>query len=301
MKLVNLPEAICQLNNLARIQNINITTEILIDSIFYKALNRQTTLDLSYSTLTSAALILASKIVAVSSNIHTVDLSWNGLEGNGPAVAKVLVLSPTIHTVNMSGNSLRKHAIEVAEAFVVSISIRTIDISWNDLEEDGPDVAKILARSSTICTVIISDNNLGKSGPDTAKALAASPTIHTVYMDSNILAEHGPAVAEVFAASFTIRILNISWNSFEEYGPAVARAIVKSNTLTSVELEDFDDLDPKPKSEMARIFTDHNVLAIYHQIIVPNFILEICCDTLPKETIDLIGEYAYIPFIEFTI
>lgn len=83
-------------------------------------------------------------------------------------------------------------------------------------------MAKILARSSTICTVIISDNNLGKSGPDTAKALAASPTIHTVYMDSNILAEQGPAVA---------------------------RAIVKSNTLTSVELEDFDDLDPKPKSE----------------------------------------------------
>jgi len=274
MKLVNLPEAICQLNNLARIQNINITTEILIDSIFYKALNRQTTLDLSYSTLTSAALILASKIVAVSSNIHTVDLSWNGLEGNGPAVAKVLVLSPIIHTVNMCGNSLGKHAIEVAETFVVSISIRTIDISWNDLEEDGPDVAKILARSSTICTVIISDNNLGKSGPDTAKALAASPTIHTVYMDSNILAE---------------------------YGPAVARAIVKSNTLTSVELEDFDDLDPKPKSEMARIFTDHNVLAIYHQIIVPNLISEICYDTLPKETIDLIGEYAYIPFIEFTI
>lgn len=274
MKLVNLPEAICQLNNLARIQNINITTEILIDSIFYKALNRQTTLDLSYSTLTSAALILASKIVAVSSNIHTVDLSWNGLEGNGPAVAKVLVLSPTIHTVNMSGNSLRKHAIEVAEAFVVSISIRTIDISWNDLEEDGPDVAKILARSSTICTVIISDNNLGKSGPATVQALAASPSIHKI---------------------------NISWNSFEECGPAVARAIVKSNTLTSVELKDFDDLNPKPKSEMARIFTDDNVLAIYHQIIVPNFISEICCDTLPKETIDLIGEYAYIPFIEFTI
>ena len=144
-------------------------------------------------------------------------------------------------------------------------------------------------------------NMLGKYGPAVAKALAASLTIHTVYMDSNILAEHGPAVAEAFAASFTIRILNISWNSFEEYGPAVARAIVKSNTLTSVELEDFDDLDPKPKSEMARIFTDHNVLAIYHQIIVPNFILEICCDTLPKETIDLIGEYAYIPFIEFTI
>ena len=166
MRLVNLPEAICQLNNLARIQNINITTEILIDSIFYKALDRQTILDLSYSTLTSAALILASKIVAVSSNIHTVDLSWNGLEGNGPAVA---------------------------------------------------------------------------------------------------------------------------------------RAIVKSNTLTSVELEDFDDLDPKPKSEIARIFTDHNVLAIYHQIIVPNLISEICCDSLPKETIDLIGEYAYIPFIEFTI
>jgi hypothetical protein len=166
MKLVNLPEAICQLNNLARIQNINITTEILIDSIFYKALNRQTTLDISYSTLTSAALILASKIVVVS---------------------------------------------------------------------------------------------------------------------------------------FTLRILNISWNNFEEYGAAVARAIVKSNTLTSVELEDFDDLDPKPKSEMARIFTDHNVLAIYHQIIVPNLISEIRCDTLPKETIDLIGEYAYIPFIEFTI
>ena len=166
MKLVNLSGAIYQLNILAKIQPMDITSEVILDSIFYKALNNEITLDLSYSSLTSPALILVSKIVAVSSTIHTIDLSWNGLEA---------------------------------------------------------------------------------------------------------------------------------------YGPAVARAIVKSNTLTSVELEDFDDLDPKPKSEMTRIFTDHNVLAIYHQIIVPNFISEVCCDTLPKGIIDLIGEYAYIPFIEFTI
>ena len=247
MKLVNLSGAIYQLNILAKIQPMDITSEVILDSIFYKALNNEITLDLSYSSLTSPALILVSKIVAVSSTIHTIDLSWNGLEEYGPAVAKVL------------------------------------------------------ATSSTICTVSMSDNNLGEYGPDVAKALATSSTINIVNMGFNMLGKYGPAVAEAFAASFTIRILNISWNSFEEYGPAVARAIVKSNTLTSVELEDFDDLDPKPKSEMTRIFTDHNVLAIYHQIIVPNFISEVCCDTLPKGIIDLIGEYAYIPFIEFTI
>ena len=107
--------------------------------------------------------------------------------------------------------------------------------------------------------------------------------------------------SKIVAVSSNIHTVDLSWNGLEGNGPAVARAIVKSNTLTSVELEDFDDLDPKPKSEIARIFTDHNVLAIYHQIIVPNLISEIRCDTLPKETIDLIGEYAYIPFIEFTI
>ena len=301
MKLVNLSGAIYQLNILAKIQPMDITSEVILDSIFYKALNNEITLDLSYSSLTSPALILVSKIVAVSSTIHTIDLSWNGLEAYGPAVAKVLAISPIIHTVNMCGNSLGKHAIEVAEAFVASISIQIIDMSWNDLEEYGPAVAKVLATSSTICTVSMSDNNLGEYGPDVAKALATSSTINIVNMGFNMLGKYGPAVAEAFAASFTIRILNISWNSFEEYGPAVARAIVKSNTLTSVELEDFDDLDPKPKSEMTRIFTDHNVLAIYHQIIVPNFISEVCCDTLPKGIIDLIGEYAYIPFIEFTI
>ena len=67
MKLVNLPGIIYQLNILAEIQPIDITSEVILDSIFYKALNKETTLDLSYSSLTSPALILVSKIVAATS------------------------------------------------------------------------------------------------------------------------------------------------------------------------------------------------------------------------------------------
>ncbi len=102
MRLADRPELIAELMALATSDQVDITSEVVKESAFYQAMQNTGFLDCFYSRLTPAALLLVAKIAATSPHLVTVDISYNYLGGDGPAIAAALAASCTLNKLNIS-------------------------------------------------------------------------------------------------------------------------------------------------------------------------------------------------------
>jgi hypothetical protein len=75
MKLIDMPEAVSELNRLA-VKTPYIATTEIEKSAFYQAIQGKKELDISYSGLTPNAMELAGRIIANSETIKKVDMSY---------------------------------------------------------------------------------------------------------------------------------------------------------------------------------------------------------------------------------
>ena len=157
--------------------------------------------DLSCSSLEVRAetVVLIAAALAKCPNLHTVDMSRNGLGEHGPATAEYLALAPSLHIVDMSGNNLREHGPETAENLALAPSLHTVNMSYNYLFHYGPATAAYLAKCPNLHTVNMGGNGLGEHGPATAaefdyhnQYLAdLKQTIHTPSMFTTVLNPNG--------------------------------------------------------------------------------------------------------------
>ena len=75
MKLIDMPEAVSELNRLA-VKTPDIATTEMEASAFYQAIQGKKELDISYSGLTPNAMELVGRIIANSETIKKVDMSY---------------------------------------------------------------------------------------------------------------------------------------------------------------------------------------------------------------------------------
>jgi len=124
--------AIAELNALAAMGAVDITSDAVRDSAFYRAIQTTKVLDSSFSHLPVETLLLVAQIAATSPTLHSVNMGYNDLGAHGPAVATALAASHTIHTVYMHSNSLGEHGPAVATALAASHTIHTVrmDANW---------------------------------------------------------------------------------------------------------------------------------------------------------------------------
>lgn len=90
MKLFDLPaEVIAELNALDAVTAVDITSKAVRNSAFYRAIQTEEVLDVSYSGLKPATLLLVARIAATSHTLHTININMNNLGKHAPATAAV--------------------------------------------------------------------------------------------------------------------------------------------------------------------------------------------------------------------
>ena len=99
-------QLILQLNEIALDNSVDLNSEIITDSIFFKKIQDQFYINfeacIEEGSFTPEAYILAIRILATSTSLHTIYLDDNNLSEHGPAVAASLATSTSLHTIRLS-------------------------------------------------------------------------------------------------------------------------------------------------------------------------------------------------------
>jgi hypothetical protein len=144
-------QLILQLNEIALDTSVDLNSEIITDSIFFKKIQDQFYIKfeacIEEGSFTPEAYILAIRILATSTSLHTIYLDYNNLREHGPAGAASLATSTSLHTIDLSNNNLGKHGLAVAASLATSKLLTFISVE-NQFEPLQIEIDSIVASNT---------------------------------------------------------------------------------------------------------------------------------------------------------
>ncbi|RHY32984.1 hypothetical protein DYB32_002000 [Aphanomyces invadans] len=136
-----------------------------------------------------------SLLTALANNLtlQTVDLSENGLQACGHAVALVLRSHPKLRQLDLSWNLLRgSHAVAVAMSLGDNNCLESLNVSSNAFGEAGMlALAQALTRNTALRMLNVGHNSIHsvKDVSKLSKLLRANSTLHTLVLSGNPFGE----------------------------------------------------------------------------------------------------------------
>jgi Ran GTPase-activating protein (RanGAP) involved in mRNA processing and transport len=202
-----------QLNSWAA-KDVLVTSQEVINSDFYQAIQIETELEAGDSNLTPEAQILLANIIANSTSLTVLYIYSNAIGDKGAvALAGMLKENNTIECINLSRNEIGdKGAAALAGMLRENKTLISLNLCMNKIEDQGIlFIADSLIYNKTLISLNFNMNKIGDKG--------------------------AAALAVVLRENNTLTSLNLYMNKIGDKGAAaLADALIENNTLTSIYL-----------------------------------------------------------------
>ncbi len=207
-------------------------------TIFADALKNWTnihTLNLSNNGIDSSGAEALAAALKNCTSIHTLILSWNIIGSSGAeALAAALENCTSVHTLNLCGNFIGSSGAKaLAAALKNCTSIHTLNLDYNEFSSSGAEaLAAALENCTSIHTLNLNFNGICSPGAEAlAAALKNCTSIHTLDLQCN---EIGSSGAEALAAALenctSIHTLNLCRNGIGLSGAEALATALKNCT-----------------------------------------------------------------------